>query len=170
MSFLVAHGAMVILPLTKGWSLESNQLYVNAKRKMERPVTDTTTSATKSLNLLARSNNNQIAQATGRTSDGDPMNLMTDINIFVLVVTLIGWAFNLGILWQMSRSHKEKLEKHDSDIIKINDRIDKHHEEHDIHTSGEWREDVRGMLNALSNKMDDLQKQCLNRITKGVCE
>jgi hypothetical protein len=92
-----------------------------------------------------------------------------EFNWIAVIGMLIGWAFNLGILWQMSRNHKEMLVKHEEEIDRLKARVDDHHEKAEIHTSVEWRTELREWMGKLDVRLETIQKQCLERVLKGVC-
>lgn len=92
-----------------------------------------------------------------------------EFNRVMLVLVIVGWAFNLGILWQMTRNHKEKLKEHDDKLTDLANRVSAHHEKTEVHTTVEWREEIRDWMSKLDGKLDAIQRQCLERITKGQC-
>lgn len=89
------------------------------------------------------------------------VNISTFESITIIVV-IIGWAFNLGILWHMSRNHETRL-------ANIETRLNDHHEDTDKHTSKEWRDEIKETLGNIQEKIDQIQRQCMERVSKSQC-
>jgi hypothetical protein len=92
---------------------------------------------------------------------------MSDFEKLTMILVLVGWAFNLGILWQMSRSHGDKLDKHDAALTRINDRIDDHHESMNMHISDAWQKQLDSWHESVERQLSEIHKTCLDRASKG---
>lgn len=108
------------------------------------------------------------------------MGPMTEYDKIMLVIVMIGWAFNLGLLWQMTRGHSDKLKEHSADIQALRDvhrtdvlnlisALGRHISNQEVHTNLDWREELRSWHTSMDNKLDTIQKQCMDRIIRGTC-
>jgi hypothetical protein len=98
------------------------------------------------------------------------MQTTTEINLISLIGMLVGWAFTLGIMWQLGRNHGNRLDRHDEQFKEMNNRIDKHHESLEMHTSSEWRAEIRAWMEKLDRRIEEFQHQCMERIKGGDCK
>lgn len=90
-------------------------------------------------------------------------------NVILLVIVLIGWAFNMGILWQMSRNHGDKLKTHDEEIKELRTAITTHHENQSVHTSAEWRTEMREWMQKVENSLEGIRQTCMKRLINKDC-